>query len=402
MKTKHTLFIIFFLSFTLSCYCQWFQQTLPVSGQIYDIEFFDANTGIISMNTTPPYILRTINGGNNWDIIANLRIYYLDKVDSMAVYGNGNNANGNAIFRSYDRGLTWDSTDITNYNVIQTISFFDRDTGLISGYNGGIDVIWKSTNGGRTMTLLSTQTGWGRLFILKGKKYNGEYYGYHISYSSGGLFKTTNSGVNWVNIPNQLGNGVYRSVFFLNKDTGWVYFDYNVKPSEFLFTSNSGINWITQYIDSNDNNSRIHFENFSKGWAGGGNFKIFATSNGGNTWGTQSIPFFIGGPYNDSFIDSLKGWCGYYYVAKTTNGGGIITYTGLDINNLKIPASYLLNQNYPNPFNPSTTIGFSIMNDNYVTLKIYNILGEELLIIYDDKYLHSGNYKTIVNFNNVN
>jgi hypothetical protein len=39
---------------------------------------------------------------------------------------------------------------------------------------------------------------------------------------------------------------------------------------------------------------------------------------------------------------------------------------------------YQLTQNYPNPFNPSTQIVFSIPNDGFVELKIYNLMGEEI------------------------
>jgi hypothetical protein len=44
----------------------------------------------------------------------------------------------------------------------------------------------------------------------------------------------------------------------------------------------------------------------------------------------------------------------------------------------KIPQSYFLAQNYPNPFNPSTTIEFAIPKSAFVTLKVYNLLGEEV------------------------
>jgi hypothetical protein len=43
-----------------------------------------------------------------------------------------------------------------------------------------------------------------------------------------------------------------------------------------------------------------------------------------------------------------------------------------------IPSSFGLEQNYPNPFNPSTTLRFRIMEPGAVTLKIYNLLGEEV------------------------
>ena len=45
---------------------------------------------------------------------------------------------------------------------------------------------------------------------------------------------------------------------------------------------------------------------------------------------------------------------------------------------LQIPSDYLLYQNYPNPFNPSTTIKYSIPEDGFVKLAVYNMLGEEV------------------------
>ncbi len=397
-----TQLAIILLLFTVSSYSQtgWFSQPLPVSGQINDMVFFDANTGIIAMNSTPPYILRTTNGGTNWNIGTSLRVYFLDKIDSMAVYGNGNNSNSTTIYRSYDRGLTWDSTEIIYYYVIQSISFFDRDTGLISGFNGDIDVIWKTTNGGRSMSVFSTQTGFGRLSFLK-PKYNGEYYGFHISSSSGSLFKSTNSGLNWINVPNPLGSGNFNSIFFVNKDTGWTYIANN--PSRFMFSSNGGSTWVTQYIDSSNSYSKILFANKSKGWAGKDGYRIFATSNGGITWGTQIIPIYYGMPFPNSFVDSLQGWIGGsgINIAKTTNGGGVITYIGIDSNNSIIPSSYILHQNYPNPFNPSTKISFSIIKENYVTLKIFDITGKEILILYNNKFLPAGNYKARIDFNRI-
>jgi len=54
-----------------------------------------------------------------------------------------------------------------------------------------------------------------------------------------------------------------------------------------------------------------------------------------------------------------------------------------------------LMQNYPNPFNPSTTIKFSVAANSLVSLKVYDILGNEKAILVDE-LKEPGNYS--VNF----
>ena len=61
--------------------------------------------------------------------------------------------------------------------------------------------------------------------------------------------------------------------------------------------------------------------------------------------------------------------------------------------------SYELMQNYPNPFNPNTAIQFSIKDAGRVSLKIYNILGQEVMSLVND-YKNAGKYQ--VSFNAAN
>ncbi len=61
-----------------------------------------------------------------------------------------------------------------------------------------------------------------------------------------------------------------------------------------------------------------------------------------------------------------------------------------------IPDNYQLYQNYPNPFNPWTTIEFSIPEPAIVTLKIYNIIGQEVAVLFDGSSMEDDNY--IVDF----
>lgn len=47
--------------------------------------------------------------------------------------------------------------------------------------------------------------------------------------------------------------------------------------------------------------------------------------------------------------------------------------------------SFLLNQNYPNPFNPSTKISYYVSDYSYVTLKVYDVIGNEIATLVDEE-----------------
>ena len=40
------------------------------------------------------------------------------------------------------------------------------------------------------------------------------------------------------------------------------------------------------------------------------------------------------------------------------------------------PRYYALEQNHPNPFNPTTKVGFSLQQDGFVSIKVYNMIGQ--------------------------
>ena len=71
----------------------------------------------------------------------------------------------------------------------------------------------------------------------------------------------------------------------------------------------------------------------------------------------------------------------------------------LDVKNNETVSGYNLSQNYPNPFNPSTTIKWSVPEQSYVTLKVYDLLGKEIAVLVDEEKL-AGNYE--VNFDATN
>lgn len=63
-----------------------------------------------------------------------------------------------------------------------------------------------------------------------------------------------------------------------------------------------------------------------------------------------------------------------------------------DMSNSNVPNEYFLAHNYPNPFNPVTTIEFSVPEESYVKLEIYNILGQKVRTLLD-KILLQGTHR---------
>ncbi|MDP2039016.1 MAG: T9SS type A sorting domain-containing protein [Ignavibacteria bacterium] len=77
------------------------------------------------------------------------------------------------------------------------------------------------------------------------------------------------------------------------------------------------------------------------------------------------------------------------------------TKTGSGIEKLdEIPTGYELSQNYPNPFNPTTNIKFSIPEQGFVSVKVYNTLGQEVATLVNE-VKSSGSYQVDFNASNL-
>jgi len=109
--------------------------------------------------------------------------------------------------------------------------------------------------------------------------------------------------------------------------------------------------------------------------------------------------------FTNSFIDSMVIDTSYLY----TGPQGVYSYWRVKAHNWRgwggfqetivsvgddniLPEEYSLAQNYPNPFNPGTTIKFTLPDQGFVTLNVYNILGEDVANIISEE-LDAGNYK---------
>jgi len=101
--------------------------------------------------------------------------------------------------------------------------------------------------------------------------------------------------------------------------------------------------------------------------------------------------------YSDAEIDQSGN---YLYRLKQINNNGTYEYSDVVTVGVGAPDKYELSQNYPNPFNPETRINFSIPVKQYVSLKVYNSLGELVKELINE-YKEAGSYSVEFNASNL-
>ena len=242
---------------------------------------------------------------------------------------------------------------------------------------------WLSMNDSSLIGLWSGSV-WKRVDFLD------ENIGYFFSYldSPNRLYKTTDGGKNWTDLIDSIPCQVVK---FYNEKIGIIKSGQcfgNICTSEVHRTTDGGLSWeITSSDTSIGWGQDIEFipGNPSNVWLAAGN-KVFFSSDTGKTWTKElHIPIlhYRSGFLDIVFTDENHGWLlgrepggsndHLYY----TKNGGMGGFVNVDDEN-EIPQKIYLSQNYPNPFNPTTTIKYQIPERSFVTIKVYDVLGNEI------------------------
>ena len=97
------------------------------------------------------------------------------------------------------------------------------------------------------------------------------------------------------------------------------------------------------------------------------------------------------------YSQSMYGWT----VEKWKYNGTLPSFTtGVEEVGGTLPQGYTLSQNYPNPFNPTTTIDFTLPASGFVSLKVYDLLGREIMTLVNEQKA-AGTYRATFEASNL-
>jgi len=217
----------------------------------------------------------------------------------------------------------------------------------------------------------------------------------YLGTSNGKIFVTTNNGANWIS---QTGFP-YVSDFvvdFNDDNICYATFTGFTADRHVHKTTNGGANWfsISGNLPNIPVNSLAIRQTNPRMIFAGSDLGVFKSTDEGTSW----VSFNSGFPNVE--INDLKYKENTGILLAASYGRGCFKFdlnSLVNVNeNITTPISFNLHQNYPNPFNPSTKIKFEIPEKEFITLKIFDVLGNEIESAYN-KLLNAGTYE--YNFN---
>ncbi len=361
----------------------WVSQTSGVTTSLNTVSTVNGNVGWIGGNGG--VVLRTTDGGTTWTNvtggpIGTADIYAISGIDANTCLVTTSPA-ATFVYRTTDGGTTWTQVFTQTGGFIDDIKFKDATNGIMYGDPvGGRWSLWKSTDAGATwdstgmyVPQAGTEAGWNNAMWLDG---NNVWFGTNNTR----VYYSTDFGASW-SFGATTGSANTYSVTFNGSGTGFT------GQTIALKSTDGGASWATATLAGTG--TIYSFNNvLDRFWYDRGSNIYWSSDNGANftsqytgTGTYQAMSLKLAGT-------TIRGW-------SVTSTGGIAMYNemleGITNNQTGIPSNYMLSQNYPNPFNPTTKINFSLPKSGTVSLKIYDVLGNEVATIVNGD-LNAGSY----------
>ena len=286
------------------------------------------------------------------------------------------------LYKSSDGGANWTRVYVPVWSGLRALDVFDPNTLVLQGHPD----LCTSFDGGTTWT---TSPFPGRFWLNESVMLDpnqivaiGGFYG---SGTQGIFYKTSDNGFNWhiVDTPDEI-----EQLSMVNNKIGFALNAYN-----FYKTTDGGDSWviIKTANDYFDTFSAFCFKDSLNGLLHSGE-SFLKTEDGGDSWEIVDLRF----PFSsvEKLIVNNKG------DLLAVSRGNLLVYPSNDSLNNETPDGnidslfvnkYVLLQNVPNPFNPETRIPLLVSREGYVTLKIYNILGQEVRTLFSG-FLDTGKH----------
>lgn len=373
-----------------NCFAQqpgWDTLSVGVWGELNSIHFIDQYNlymcGDLLLN------FKSTDNGSTWQInffsspVTLNDIFVIDQYTVVAV------GDGGTVMRTTDGGNTWNMFNSGVTDNLLSISFVDS-----FGICGAL-----------SQTILYSNDAGVNWNIAQSGFFGGGFWGAHmlspqIGFIAGenSIFQpllgiTTDAGVNWNFIPFYLNNNEGRAtgVDFTDINNGYVSASVWNGQGAIAKSTDGGNNWNSTLFSNPLWSVDFPISSASLiGYAVGSGGTILKTYNAGMNWVTQQSGTTL--KLNKvHFIDLDFGFAvgENGIILRTTTGGEPVTK--IDKFTLSVK-DFRLEQNYPNPFNPSTFIKYRIPELSFVTLKVYDILGNEVATLVN-KELSAGEYE---------
>lgn len=384
---------------------KWVYNSSPTTVQLNTLFCIDSLTCWAAGDSG--VVLQTTNGGADWvlqdlGVLETIRsIFFLNDSLGWAISSKLSDPYGSYIHKTTNGGNLW-QTDYFPINnaFLQTVYFIDSLNGWVGG-SGNPSTFFGTTDGGLNWNIPRFDSSlYSTLPVTSFEFYSSQY-----GFASGGahdlvgvIWSTKDSGKTWLAVP--MGPEPLQELRFIDSTTivgvgGDFEFGTGIARS-----TNAGESWTYTEPGFFGVCTGLSFRTDYEGWGTLGPQKQFIFSNdSGKTWiTTGTVDTFT--VYDVVFTDSLHGFAvgdnGDYY--SVTNHRGIILKYKADIDStVEVAENYSLLdfnlfQNYPNPFNPSTKISYQSSAGGWQTLKIYDVLGNEIAILVNE-YRPAGRYE---------